>query len=347
VKTSRVLILCLLALAGAARAQAQIAMPDPSQISGVPLPAADLPAGTVSVRVIRGSFANNLAGVDVTFDVNGRSTVVKTDAGGRAQLSGLAPGAQLVASTIVDGERLVSQTVPIGSSGIRLVLAATDPAAAARTAEDQRLAAGPAARGTVVLGADSRVVAEFSNDRLNIYYILKVLNTARTPVEIGGPLVITLPQGARGVSMLEDSTPKATSSGEHVTVPGPFAPGTTNVNFAYELPYNGPSVRIEQQWPVALQRFSVFALKTGALDLSSPQLTSKQVVSQQGEQVIIATGGAIAAGDRTTIAITGLLYHARWPRYVALTLAGAFVLLGILGGASQRARAAARRASLV
>ena len=57
------LLACLLALAGAPAA-AQT-MPDPREMSGIPLPSRDLPAGTVAVRVIRGTFANNVSGVPV------------------------------------------------------------------------------------------------------------------------------------------------------------------------------------------------------------------------------------------------------------------------------------------
>ena len=37
-----------------------MAMPDPSQMSGVPLPSADLPVGTVSVLVVRGAMTNTV-----------------------------------------------------------------------------------------------------------------------------------------------------------------------------------------------------------------------------------------------------------------------------------------------
>ncbi len=109
------------------------AMPDPKLISGVPLPTNDLPAGSVSVRVIRGSFENNLPGIPVTFIVDGKTTTVKTGADGRAEIANLAPGAHLTAAADVGAEHLTSQNIVIARSGIRLVLTATDPSAAART----------------------------------------------------------------------------------------------------------------------------------------------------------------------------------------------------------------------
>ena len=54
-------------------------------------------------------------------------------------------------------------------------------------AEDKALAAAPPVKGIVVLGPESRVIAQMSNDLLHIYYVLDIINTARTPVDIGGP----------------------------------------------------------------------------------------------------------------------------------------------------------------
>jgi hypothetical protein len=320
---------CAAILALAAPAAAQVAMPDPTQISGVPLPASDVPAGTITVRVIRGSFANNLTGVDVTFDVDGQSRVVKTDANGRAEIDGLAPGTHVTATAVVDGERLQSQPMTIAGGGFRVVLAATDPASVAARQDDERLAAGPAVKGAVALGPNSRIVAEFSSDQLTVYYVLQVVNTARTPVDAGGPLIFDLPSEAVGASLLEQSSPNARVSGTHVIVTGPFPRGTTNVNVGFGLPYSGPVAHLEQRWPIALPQVAVFALKSDALDIQSTQITNKRTMTQQGEQVIVGTGPGVAAGQVLAIDVTGLPYHHEWPRYTALAAAGLIMVIGL------------------
>ena len=330
--------LAALLLLTAGPALAQLNMPDPSQISGVPLPAANLPSGSVSVRVIRGSFANNLAGVDVDFIVDGKTTTKKTDEGGHAQVDGLRPGSQFRAVATVSGERLESQAITIGPSGIRFVLAAKADAAATTAG-----ATAPAARGTVVLGEESRIVAEFTLDRLNLYYMMSVMNSASAPVDLGGPLTFELPQGARGVSMMEDATKQATANGPRVTVVGPFAPGATPVNFQFELPYDGPVAHIEQRLPAALDGLQMLALKTGNLDVQSPQLPQKQSTVQQGQPLIVAMGPAVPAGQLIAIDITGLPYHARWPRWLALGLAAIIACAGIWGAAFPVPRTAAAR----
>src|SRR5687768_7279738 len=59
-------------------------MPDPKQMSGVPLPTTDLPAGTVTVRVVRGALSNLVTGqaVELVGDASAKGT---TDGAGRAE----------------------------------------------------------------------------------------------------------------------------------------------------------------------------------------------------------------------------------------------------------------------
>ena len=55
-------------------------MPDPKTIAGIPLPVADVAAGTVVVRVIRGTLANNIPDQQVELTGAGAPRTVKTDA---------------------------------------------------------------------------------------------------------------------------------------------------------------------------------------------------------------------------------------------------------------------------
>jgi hypothetical protein len=317
-----------LLLIGPALAAAQPQGMDLRQASGVPLPAADLPAGTVSVRVVRGSFANNLTDVDVIFTVDGRTTTVKTDAGGRAQIDGLPAGATVSAVARVDGQELVSQASTIGTSGIRYVLVAADPEAAGAGSA----ASGPAQAavpGTVSLGPDTRVLADVNDERLTIYYVLHLSNASGGPVETGGPIVFDLPAGARGAQSIEGTTGQVTVAGERVSVLGPFAPGTTNVNLAFELPFSGSTAVLEQAWPIAAERLTVFAVQSGEMDLQSTQLVSKQSTVDQGQPLVIGYVSALPADHPLRVEISGLPHHAQWPRQTALALGGGLLVLGL------------------
>ena len=86
------------------------------------------------------------------------------------------------------------------------------------------------------------------------------------------PLVFELPDGAVGAGALEGSSPQATVAGKRVTVAGPFAPGSTLVQFGYSMPIKTGRITIKQTLPIALTQFSVMAQKTGTLQLESPQI---------------------------------------------------------------------------
>lgn len=331
----RALIGCVaasLALVGPASAQQM----DLRQASGVPLPAADLPAGTVSVRVVRDTFANNLSGVDVVFAVNGRLTTIATDASGRAQIEGLAPGSRVSASATVDGRRLESQEVTIAASGIRFVLVGGDGRSAggsgappAPVAGATGAAAAPAARGTVAFGPDSRIVAEYSDERLSVYYVLQIVNDTAGAIDPGGPLVIELPRSARGATVIEGNAAQATAIGSRIVVNAPFPPGTTSLNVAYELPFSGDTAELEQSWPVDIRRLAFFAVKSGTLDVDSPQFMNKQVTDEQGQPLIVGFVDAMKAGEPLSVSLTGLPHRSVWPRNTALALGGALTLAGI------------------
>ena len=324
-------LLVLLLTGGLGSPESASAQPqgmDLRQASGVPLPASDLPSGTVSVRVVRDSFANNLVGVDVVFTVNGQPRTVTTDAAGRAQISGLSVGDRVSAAATVDREELVTQATTLGNTGLRFVLVAggSEPAS---TGEEPTSAPTAAAPGSVSFGPESRIVLEYSDERLNVYYVLQILNSAAVPVSLDGPIIIELPEGARGAAVIEGTTASATANGPRVTVTGPFASGASNVNAAFELPFSGDTARLEQEWPIPVQRLTVFTVQSGELDLQSQQFTSKQTTVEQGQPLVVGFVPALPAGQVLSLDVTGLPHHAVWPRNTALTLGGLIAALGI------------------
>src|SRR5437773_5795090 len=103
-------------------------MPDARQMSGVPLPVADLAPGTVTVRVVRGAMTNAIVGQLVELTGGPSTLSAKTNDAGRAEFNGLQPGTRVKASATVNGEHLESQEFVVpASGGTRLALVATDP----------------------------------------------------------------------------------------------------------------------------------------------------------------------------------------------------------------------------
>ncbi|MBI3264338.1 MAG: hypothetical protein HYZ58_14475 [Acidobacteria bacterium] len=307
-------------------ALAQFQMPDPKTMAGIPRPDATLTTGTVTVRVIRGQLSNNIPNHPVLLEVAGTPvTTINTDESGRAEFTRLAPGRTAKAVTVVDGERLESQQFPIpAQGGVRLMLVATDK----QTAPPQEAPREPVP-GLVVLGEQTRFVVEFQEDALQVFYLVDILNNARAPVKTEAPLMFDMPAGATGTTILEGSSPQAVAKGPRVTVMGPFAPGTTRVQMAYQLEPVGGDVTIRQKLPATLEQLTIVAQKVGDLHLSSPQAPKATDVQAEGGTFIMATGPALQAGTTLEVSLTGVPHHSRVPRIAVLVVAGSVLIVGL------------------
>jgi len=122
---------------------------DPRQMSGIPRPDPQVPSGTVTVRVLHGSFDKPAVDTEVTLEIESASgekttQTAKSDGQGRVGFSGLEPGGKAIAKVELDGESLASQPIELRSdTGTRVMLVAGAGAAAgARPAHGQT--GGPA-----------------------------------------------------------------------------------------------------------------------------------------------------------------------------------------------------------
>ena len=322
-------------------------MPDPKQMSGIPRPVDDLPKGSISVRLIRGALSNNISGHPVDLNIGGKVTTVKTDEAGRAQFDAVPPGATVKATTDVDGEHLESQEfVAPAQGGIRLMLVATDPTKAA----------APATTGTVVIGPQSRIVIQPREEAADIYFLLDISNAASGPVNTAMPFGFDMPPDAKGCGIMQGSSPQASIAGTRVSVALPFAPGSTFVQVACEVPAATGSVDLEQRFPAPLEQLAVVVKKVGDMTLRSPQIKEQRELPADGEIFIAATGGAVAAGQPLELSVDGIPHHSPAPRRIALALvvaiaiAGAFAASGRVedapAKAAERKRLLARRDKL-
>ncbi len=327
---TRVSVAVLMAVAlgpGQRPLAAQVAMPDASQMSGVPLPAPELPNAAVTIRVMRERIGNNVSGQEVALVTpDGRVTGV-TDGQGRAQFLAVPSGSRVTAEAVVDGEALRSQefTVP-SAGGVRVALVAgIAKAAAAEAAARAEAAKAPARPGTVVFGPDTRVILEFQDDRPTVFYLFSVVNNARTPIDTGHPLVLDLPADAESASLVSGPATIARMQDRRLTLTGPFPPGPTAFQVAYRMPLTS-RLRIEQAWPAAVEGALVAAEKVGGLTMQSPQLTASREAESNGEVFIMGTAGRLAEGQPLTLEFTGVPAPPVWPQNVALGLAALLAL---------------------
>ena len=330
-------------------------MPDVSQMAGVPLGAPELPNGTITVRVMRQQLGNNVANHPVTLKGAATSVTVNTDAQGRATFTGIAVGTVVAATTTVDGEALQSQEFDIPSrGGVRVALISGIKEAAERErAAAEAGAREPARPGIVTIGGESRIILEFQDDRLQAFYILEIINGARTPIDTGGPLVIQLPEAAASASLMQGSSRLASANGDRVTITGPFPPGTTAVQIGYTLPYSSEAVTIEQKWPAAFDQIFVAIEKVGDLRMSSPQLPDQQEAEANGTRFVMGRGKGLNAGEPLVINLSGLPHHSNTLRNGGVALALLVLAIGFWaawsGGPKRRsndAHLAARREKL-
>ncbi|MFO0574445.1 MAG: carboxypeptidase-like regulatory domain-containing protein [Polyangia bacterium] len=111
-------------------ARAQPMMPDPAQMSGIPRQDPAVPAGTVTVRLIRGEMSSRLPDVEVQLvdlDPSAKDKpprLAKTDAEGRATFAEVPPSTYQARSSF-DGEPLTSQPIQVQAApapGMRVLL---------------------------------------------------------------------------------------------------------------------------------------------------------------------------------------------------------------------------------
>lgn len=297
-------------------------MPDPSLIHGRSFPEPTLKDGTITVRVVREAIGNDAPGQQVRVTVGGATKTVTTDQQGRAEFTGL-PAGEGRAEATVDGETLQSQPFVVPSSGgLRVILVAGLAKAAERKKREEAEALkAPPTKGIVVLGGDTRIVMEFNNDTLFAFYLLEIVNSARTRIDIGGPLRIDLPPEAAGARIREGSSPNAEVDGTHVTIHGPFAPGTTSVQLEFSLRFDNSTYTMAQSFPVQLQRAVVGVEKVGNLAMSSPQFSGVSELPTENGVYLLGQGAALQPNTPLTVTLANLPVHSRTSRYVALSLA--------------------------
>ncbi len=321
--------LCLVLSALPAAAQ----MPDPRLMHGQAIPAGELPAGSVTVRVVRESIGNNVPGVPVELHGAGDVRRATTGADGRAQFASVPPGARVHARAVVDGERLESTTFDVpADSGVRTILVAglglgTGGGAPGATAPPSSAAAG--ASGALAFGNNTRFAIEFQDDTIAVFYLLEIVNGSSAPVTPASPLVITLPAEAVGAALLEGASPRAVVNGRRISIAGPFSMGVTAVPIAFRVESWGARHEFVQVFPLALDQVAAGVQRLSGLTVESPQAPSVREASLSGQAFFIASGPGLPAGTPLRLTLVGLPHKSPLPLYATLALAAAVAGIGV------------------
>lgn len=306
------------------------AQPNPLQMSGIPRPDPNLADEAITVRVIRGSFANNVTSHPVELQAGDEVFTTDTDGEGRATFTSPSPGAAVSVATTLDGVRLESESFAApGQGGVAVLLVGAGTGADAAPVLPPR---PPGQPGQVTFAQDSRILIELGEETIEVYYWLDVLNVESAPVEPETPFEFFLPAGAQGATILQGSSPRTLMDGPRVWVSGSFAPGVTPVLVAYILPYSGGSVSFAQSFPATFAQLLVFTQKWGDIDVASTLIERRGEMGEAetgGAPMLWGAGGAVPAGRVVTLEVNGLPHHSGWPRILALSLAGLIVAVSV------------------
>lgn len=343
-------VLVGLLLASPALAQ----MPDPRVMSGQIIPSPDLPAGTVTVRVIRQTIMNVAPGIDVELHGAGDVRHATTGAEGRAEFSGLPAGARVHAVAVVDGERLQSIEFEVpAAGGVRTMLAAgvgvgemVNGGAAPPAGSSAPVAPAPVAKpGQLAFANDTRFAVEFQDDTLAVFYLLDIVNPSSGAVALKEPLVVDLPAEASGAALLEGGSPLATVKGRRVTIAGTLPSGVTTVPVAYRVESWGERWTLSQTFPLPVVDVALVVQKVGGMRLSSPSAPTVRDTQLQGTPFIMGTGASVPAGTPLQLTLSGLPHRSRVPVYLALAMAAGLVVWGAWMAMSQSEASAAAQAA--
>ena len=328
-------------------------MPDPRAMSGMSMPAPELPDGTVTVRVVRDEMTNNIVGASVELHGAGAVRREPTGADGRALFTGVPAGARVHALAVVEGQRLESRPFDMpATGGVRTLLVAASAGAAPATPPSGGGETAAPAEPTkdvaaLMLGGNSRIATEFSDDVLQVFYLLEIVNRTNSPVAPPSALVFDMPAGAEGTTVLEGSTPNANARGTRVTVTGPFAPGATRLQIAFRLATFGSNATITSKFPLPMESVSLAVQKVGQMTVGSPQIGRLQEAPLGAAVFIMGMGPRLEAGAPFVLDLRGVPHQSRTPVYVALALAsaiGAAAVWFMVFPAPLQAAAARRRA---
>ena len=314
-----------------ATAPAVAQMPDPRLMHGQAIPAGELPAGSVTVRVVRETIGNNLPGVLVELHGAGDVRRGTTGADGRAQFASVPAGARVHATAAVNGERLESTTFDVpAAGGVRTILVAGLGLGAAGS--------GPAAPSpppstttgaALTFGNNSRFAIEFQDDTIAVFYLLEVVNNTGAPASLASPLVIALPSDAVGASVLDGASPLAVVNGPRVSIAGPIPIGVTAVPIAYRIDSWGARHELAQVFPLPIDQIAIGVQRLDGLTVQSPQASSVREATLSGHAFFIASGPRLPAGAPLRLTLAGLPHKSPLPLYSALAVAVAVAGIGV------------------
>ena len=362
----------LLLFAGTAFAQPPAQEGDAQAMAARPLMVGDLPVGTVTVRVGRGSLSNAAVGVDVVASVTapaGKATVrtEKTKADGRATFADLPVGAEFQAQALVDGQRLQTASFAIpAEGGARLMLLSQQDQEAG---EDQAAptpanphagahshggnptgSAGDAGEGTsdpsvVRVSSSSKLLIDLREDALAVMENLVLENTSdRSFRSDHGGIAIPLPAGAHEVEAIEGGARMQLEQGSTLFLREAIPPASSHTppvqaRFGFFVSTAGESsVILRQPMPLGIETPVVMVPESVHLTLAAPGLQAMaSQTDDRGARIQVFQLASVPRNGVLSITVSGLPTRGALGKTIAAVLVAALVFAVVLGWRRPRA----------
>jgi len=328
-----------------------------------PLMVGDLPVGTVTVRVGRGSLTNAAVGAKVEATVRAAGKADKrteeTKADGRATFSGLPVGAEFQAEVVVDGEHLQTAAFPIpDQGGARLMLVsstgdgegkAAETAAAANPhagghahgeGTDEASVAGQTSDPSVLhVSNSSKFLIDLREDALAIMENLVLENTSGQIFRAGAAgLPIPLPAGANNTSSIEGGAHLDIAEDATVLLREAIPPANSQgipvqARLGFFVPTAGQStLTIRQPMPFGLDGPLIMVPERSHLTLAAPGLQAlAPQADDEGAPMRIYQLASVPRNGVLAITVSGVPRRGGLGKMIAAALVALLVLAVLLG----------------
>jgi hypothetical protein len=330
-----------------------------------PLSAPELPTGTVSVRIGRGSLSNNAVGLEVTANVMAadgkvQKLTTKTGPDGRALFKDLPVGAHFQAQVTVDGQALKTADFPVPSEGgTRLILVSAGTGAEAAP-DEQAMPPGhegmmQAMRGdaphatskertgdvsALRMGPGSRLVLDLREDSLVVMEELVLENTSDKIFQPGpNGLMLPVPDGGKDVEIIPGGVPLK-AEGSSVAVTGGIPPVTSGMpvraRFGMTIAArNRGEIEIRQPVPMGLPTPLLFVPDNLGLTVQAAGLREMPPQTDDAKSVVhIFELPSVPNGGILRFTVTGMPTRS----HTGQAVAGMLFFLVVLGGVFLMAR---------
>lgn len=175
---------------------------------------------------------------------------------------------------------------------------------------------------------ESHVFIEIDDGFLDVTEVLTVVNEAKGTFNPESGLELPLPSGFRNVRGVEG---QAVFPLEHVgaRISGPFLPGETQVQVRFELPFDQATVTFRQPLRLPWPATRLIIDELPGLEIRGPQVEGQELREASGRQLRLVA--LRPEKDALAFEISGLPIRSENGRWVALAIAIAIALFGVIG----------------